>query len=118
MNEIELLTKLEHFGFPAIILVLISFAIYNVGKWVGKKLDPFIDQISSLMNDHKSLIQDLRVHLKRNDDLIRENTIKLSELSEKLSVLTEVAVERNNFIRENQVIYKYSPESKKYYDHD
>ena len=111
MNLVDALSLTERIGFPALFLILLCFALYKIGRWIGKKLDPFFDQLTELLADHKTLISEIKIHIKKNDEIMSKQVEitqeQLSDLTVKLTTLTELAIERNNYIRDTQSIYKY-----------
>jgi hypothetical protein len=111
MNLIDALSLTERIGFPALFLILMCIALYKIGKWIGKKLDPLFDQLTDLIANHKTLIDDLKIHIKKNDEIMSKQIEitqeQLSDLTVKLTILTELAIERNNYIKDTQSIYKY-----------
>jgi len=111
MNPLDALSVAERLGFPTLILILMSLGIFKIGKWLGKKMDPFFIQLSDLLKDHKTLIDELKIHIKKNDEIMQKQIDitqdQLSDLTEKLSILTDLAIERNNYIKDAQSLYKY-----------
>lgn len=111
MEPIDLFTISERIGFPALVIFFLSFGIYKVGKWLGGKCDPLFEQFKELLTDHKLLIQDVRDHLKKNDEFI-QNHFKitggqLAELNEKMAIMTELAQERNAYMKDTSAVFKY-----------
>ena len=111
MEAFDIFTVSEKIGFPALVIFFLCFGIYKVARWFGTKLDPIFEQLSSLIKDHKELIKDLQVHLKTNDEFVY-NQMKLTDrhladLSEKMSIITELAQERNAYMKDTTSVYKY-----------
>lgn len=111
MEPLDLLTVSERIGFPALIIFFMSLGIYKIGKWLGDKLDPIFTQASILMADHRVLIKELQEHIKKNDDVIQRQMnlteTHMLELSEKLTILTELAQERNAALKDTSGVFKY-----------
>ena len=111
MEPLDLFTISERIGFPALVMFFLSFGIYKVGKWIGAKMDPIFVQASILMEDHRVLIKELQEHIKKNDDVIQRQMnlteTHMLELNEKLTLLTELAQERNAALKDTTGVFKY-----------
>lgn len=111
MEPFDLFTVSERIGFPALVIGGMSWGIYKVGRWLGAKLDPIFIQASVLMADHRILIKELQEHIKKNDDVIQRQMnlteTHMLELSEKLTILTELAQERNAALKDTTGVFKY-----------
>lgn len=111
MDPIDLFTISERIGFPALVIFFLSVAIYKVARWFGAQCEPIFEQFKELLVEHKILIRDVREHLKKNDEFI-QNHFKitggqLAELNDKIGIMTELAQERNAFMKDNVAVFKY-----------
>lgn len=111
MSILDAISMGEKLGFPAVFLIFLFICFYKVGKYIGTRLDPFLDQIHDLVQGHHDLMKDLKTHIKRNDDLLHNQISSTQEqlnvLTEKLTLLTDLAIERNNRIKDTTALYEY-----------
>lgn len=111
MGSVDLFTISERIGFPALVIFFLSLGIYKVGKWFGTKLDPLFTQFEDLLKDHKSLINELKEHVKKNDDFIidhmRKTETHLVKMNDQMILMSELAQERNAYMKDTSAVYKY-----------
>jgi hypothetical protein len=111
MGSVDLFTISERIGFPALVIFFLSLGIYKVGKWFGTKLDPLFTQFEDLLKDHKSLINELKEHVKKNDDFIidhmRKTETHLVKMNDQMIIMSELAQERNAYMKDTSAVYKY-----------
>lgn len=111
MSLFDGFSLVEYFGLPMVALGFFFYGIYRAFAWLGSKLDPIFKELSALITDHRRLIKELELHLRKNDELflrqveLLENEVK--SLSHQVSEVSEDLVQVRGFCDDFADVFGY-----------